>query len=161
SYFFKKDGYQTVDGANVVAPIHLADIASSAANTVAGGAPSAEFTQVKNLLSKATAEHYLRDTIRITVEATYDTVRNLTEKYTSTKTAVRDRKDTDEKRQAIEQKFVNWFRGFSSIAESGSMRAVEIATQGVSEFQTNPLIAAAAGSFAGTVARKIAQDSFL
>jgi hypothetical protein len=31
----------------------------------------------------------------------------------------------------------------------------------VSEFQTNPLIAAAAGSFAGTVARKLAQDSFL
>jgi len=29
------------------------------------------------------------------------------------------------------------------------------------EFQTNPLIAAAAGTFAGTVARKLAQDSFL
>jgi len=41
------------------------------------------------------------------------------------------------------------------------MRAVEIGTQGVSEFQTNPLIAAAAGSFAGSVARKLGQDSFL
>jgi hypothetical protein len=47
------------------------------------------------------------------------------------------------------------------MAESGAMRAVEMGTQGVSEFQTNPLIAAAAGAFAGTVARKLAQDSFL
>jgi len=57
-------------------------------------------------------------------------------------------------------KFVSWFRGFSSMAESVTMRAVEVGTQGVSEFQTNPLIAAA-GTFAGTVARKLAQDSFL
>jgi hypothetical protein len=41
------------------------------------------------------------------------------------------------------------------------MRGVEVATQGVSQFQTNPLIAAAAGAFAGTVARKLAQNSFL
>ena len=41
------------------------------------------------------------------------------------------------------------------------MRAVEVGTQGVSQFQTNPLIAAAAGTFAGTVARKLGQDSFL
>jgi hypothetical protein len=47
------------------------------------------------------------------------------------------------------------------MAESAAMRAVEVGTQGVSEFQTNPLIGAAAGSFAGTVARKLAQDSFL
>jgi hypothetical protein len=47
------------------------------------------------------------------------------------------------------------------MAESGAMRAIEGGTQGVSEFQTNPLIAAAAGAFAGTVARKLAQDSFL
>jgi hypothetical protein len=31
----------------------------------------------------------------------------------------------------------------------------------VSQFQTNPLIAAAAGAFAGTVARKLGQDAFL
>ena len=56
---------------------------------------------------------------------------------------------------------MTWFRGFSSMAESGAMRAVEVGTQGVSEFQTNPLIAAAAGAFAGTVARKLAQSAFL
>ena len=57
--------------------------------------------------------------------------------------------------------FVAWFKGFSAIAESAVMRAVEVGTQGVSQFQTNPLIAAAAGTFAGTVARKLGQDSFL
>jgi hypothetical protein len=62
---------------------------------------------------------------------------------------------------AVEQKFVTWFRGCSSMAESAAMRAVETGTQGVSQFQTNPLIAAAAGSFAGTVARKLAQDGFI
>ena len=55
--------------------------------------------------------------------------------------------------------FVAWFKGFSAMAESGVMRAVEIGTQGVSQFQTNPLIAAAAGAFAGTVARKLGQDA--
>jgi len=53
------------------------------------------------------------------------------------------------------------FARLSSMAESAAMRAVEVGTQGVSEFQTNPLIAASSGSFAGTVARKLAQDSFL
>ena len=47
------------------------------------------------------------------------------------------------------------------MAESAAMRGVEVGTQGVAAFQTNPLIAAGAGSFAGTVARKLAQDSFL
>ena len=56
------------------------------------------------------------------------------------------------------KKFVAWLRGFSTMAESAAMRAVEVGTQGVAEFQTNPLIAAAAGSFAGTAARKLAQD---
>lgn len=74
---------------------------------------------------------------------------------------LRTRNEARPDREAIVDKFVAWFRGFSSMAESAVMRAVEVGTQGVSEFQTNPLIAAAAGAFAGTVARKLAQDSFL
>jgi hypothetical protein len=160
-YFFKKEGYQTIDGASVVAPVHLSDITNSATGQIAGVGGSAGLDQLKHLFSKATAEHYLRDTIRVTVEAAYDTARNLGNKYNSTKDGVKNRKSDPARKEAIGRKFVNWFRGFSSVAESASMRAVEVATQGVSEFQTNPLIAAAAGSFAGTVARKIAQDSFL
>src|SRR5262249_17338914 len=104
---------------------------------------------------------YLRDTIRITVEAAYNTTRNLSTNYNTIKGSAKQRKSTAAQQAAIERKFVNWFRGFSALAESASMRAVEVATQGVSEFQTKPLIAAGAGSFAGTVARKVAQDSFL
>jgi len=150
-YFFKKTGYETVDGASVVAPIHLSDVA----DTVTEASP------LKNMLSQATAERYLRDTIRVALESTYDSVRDLRDGYKDIKTKLKNRQPDNQKKVAVEQKFINWFRGFSSTAESASMRAVEVATQGVSEFQTNPLIAAAAGSFAGTVARKVAQDSFL
>ena len=41
------------------------------------------------------------------------------------------------------------------------MDAVEEAVLGVSQFQTNPLLAAAASTFAGTAARKAAQHVFL
>jgi hypothetical protein len=85
----------------------------------------------------------------------------LERKYTEIVTELKQRQHDPQKKAAVENKFTNWFRGFSSMAESGSMRAVEIGTQGFSEFQTNPLIATAAGSFAGTVARKISQHSFL
>src|SRR5262249_35964629 len=74
---------------------------------------------------------------------------------------IKARKPKPADQEAAVSKFVTWFRGFSSMAESGAMRAVEVGTQGVSEFQTNPLVAAAAGAFAGAVARKIAQDAFL
>ena len=93
---------------------------------------------------------------RIIVESAYDTVRGFKDtngpqgQFTLVMTRVRNR-----------AKFVAWFRGFSSMAESVAMRAVEVGSQGASVFQTNALIAAAAGSFSGTVARKLAQDAFL
>lgn len=151
AYFFKKKGWATVDGASIVAPIHLSDGATVVTDT----------NSLKNTLSQATAEHYLRDTIRVALESAYDSVRDLRERYEGIKTTLRNRQTENPKKMVVEQKFNNWFRGFSSMAESASMRAVEVATQGVSEFQTNPLIAAAAGSFSGTAARKIAQDSFI
>jgi hypothetical protein len=64
---------------------------------------------------------------------------------------------TDEKRE----KFADWFKGFSAMAESTVMGAVEEATLGVAAFQTNPLIAASASTFAGVAARKAAQHVFL
>ena len=159
-YFFKKEGYQTIDSSNVVSPVHLSDIVTAAASGASGTSGPGDPDQLKSLFSKATAEHYVRDVIRVTVEAAYDTARNLRDTYETKKATVRSLK-SGSFQDAIERKFVNWFRGFSAMAESTAMRTVEVATQGVSEFQTNPLIAAAAGTFAGTVARKLAQDSFL
>jgi hypothetical protein len=51
--------------------------------------------------------------------------------------------------------------GASAESSWRTFKVAAIGERGVSEFQTNPLIAAAVGSFAGTVARKLAQDSFL
>jgi hypothetical protein len=159
AYFFQPKGYRTVDGESVVAPVHLSDI-GGAVTRAAGGA-DLEGLQLRALFSKATAERYLRDTTRITVESAFDTVRELRERYSRNESDLKNLKSTEGGKVAIVEKFVAWLRGFSSMAESASMRAVEVGTQGVSEFQTNPLIAAAAGSFAGTIARKLAQDSFL
>ncbi len=161
-YFFSAAGYRTVDGESVVAPVHLSDIGRAAAG--AGSGADAGGPQLGGLFSKTTAERYLRDVTRVIVESAFDAGRGLNGpqgRYNAIAADMRKLKSTKKEQDAIVKKFVAWFRGFSSMAESTSMRAVEIGTQGVSEFQTNPLIAAAAGSFAGTVARKLAQDSFL
>jgi hypothetical protein len=160
-YFFKPVGYRTVDGASVVAPVHLSDIGSAVSGIDPGAGALAGLQQLKGLFSKPTAEHYIRDITRIIVESAYDTGRDLGGRYRSVSEKLRSRKSQEPEQAAIEKKFVAWFRGFSAMTESAAMRGVEVATQGVSQLQTNPLIAAAAGSFAGTVARKLAQDSFL
>ena len=160
AYFLTARGYETVDGATVVASIHLSSVASVASAAVSsdGDVPKG-LDQLRGLLSKATAEHYIRDITRVIVESAYDAGRGLRRRFADIKQALPAHAPaTPEK---IVAKCHVWLRGFSAMAESTTMRAVEVATQGVSEFQTNPLIAAAAGAFAGTVARKLAQDSFL
>jgi hypothetical protein len=156
-YFFSGEGYQTIDGASVVAPVHLSDIGAAMKGVTS---LEAALPSVRSLFPRATAEHYIRDTTRIVVESAYDATRNLRGLYRQVTDAV-SLAAGPSAAPAVEQKFVTWFRGCSSMAESAAMRAVETGTQGISQFQTNPLIAAAAGSFAGTVARKLAQDGFL
>ncbi|HKA54374.1 MAG TPA: hypothetical protein VKJ47_12000 [Candidatus Binatia bacterium] len=141
-YFFSKEGYETVDKTQIVAPVHLADLDLK------------QLGQAKALFSERTAERYVRDAIRLIVEAAGD-VRylGLKKRYD----AMRDHMPNDEKKN----KFTDWFRGFSSVAESTVTGAVEEACLGAAEFQTNPLIAASASTFAGTAARKAAQHVFL
>ena len=164
-YFFKPAGYRTVDGASVVAPVHLSDIGGALKKVDLGaGAEAAAASgvqQLKGLFSKPTAEHYIRDIIRVIVESAYDRGRDLGGRFQGVTDKLRSRKSKDAEKAAIANKFLSWFRGFAAMTESAAMRGVEVGTQGVSQFQTNPLIGAAAGSFAGTVARKLAQDSFL
>ena len=156
-YFFTVSGYMTVDGESVVSPVHISDLGSALAKVTGGADPAAGALQsLKGLFSKTTAERYLRDTTRVIVESAYDAGRGF--RGVDGQPGVYDAVVA---KLTNRDKFVAWFRGFSSMTESAAMRAVEIGTQGVSEFQTNPLIAAAAGSFAGSVARKLGQDSFL
>jgi hypothetical protein len=138
-YFFTSDGFRTVDGLQLVAPVHIADLNS----------PDA----VKSALSKSTAEKYVRDLIQVIVEAADDfRYNNLRSRHDSVRNALPS---------AIQPKFDGWFKGFPAMAESATMQAVEEATLGISEFQTNSIIAASAGSFAGTAAKKAAQHVFL
>jgi hypothetical protein len=110
--------------------------------------------KVKTLVSERTAERYIRDTIRLIVEAAGDARYNdLRKRYD----AMRLHMPTDEKRE----KFADWFKGFSAMAESTVTSAVEEAALGVAAFQTNQLIAASASTFAGVAARKAAQHVFL
>lgn len=142
SYFFTKEGFVTIDSLQLSAPAQL------------GGLDVKNLGQVKALLTERTAERYIRDTIRLIVESAGDVrYSNLRARYD----AMRQHMPNDEKRE----KFADWFRGFSSVAESTVTGAVEEATLGVATFQTNPLLAASASTFAGTAARKAAQHVFL
>lgn len=160
AYLFTKEGYKTIDDSSIVAPVHVSDLLSLPPD-VSGDASkiqkyfSNEINQLKSQLSRSTGETYMRDSIRIVVESSYNAARSLESDY-QTVDAYAKGKSPD-----IEKKFVSWFKGFSAMAESAAMRLVELLTHGISTFQTNPLIAAAAGTFAGTVARKLAQDAFL
>lgn len=148
-YFFKKEGFKTLDGTSIVSPVHLTEASATGTDPL------------KSLFSKTTGEQYVRDMIRVAVEAAYDKARDLKGTYDDTVTKVKERVAGNDARTAVEKKLITWLKGFSSMAESAAMRIVEMTTQGVSGFQTNTLISASAGTFAGTVARKLAQHCFL
>jgi hypothetical protein len=138
-YFFG-DGFTTIDGTRIVSPVQFT------------GLNAKELGDLRAVLMSRTAERYLRDLVRLLVEAV-DDVRydGLGRRVAVACERARDRQD----------KLMQWLRGVSGVAESQAMSAVEQATLGVSTFQSNPLIAAAAGTFAGTAARKAAQHVFL
>jgi hypothetical protein len=138
-YFFGS-GYETVDGTRIASPIQL------------GSFDLPHLADVRGALTPRTGDRYVRDLVRLLVEAV-DDVRydGLGERVATARAKAGDRHD----------KLMRWLRGVSGVAESQAMSAVEQATLGVATFQSNPLIAAAAGTFAGTAARKAAQHVFL
>jgi hypothetical protein len=138
-YFFTRDGFRTVDGSQLVAPIHLEDL------------DVGRSTALKGVFSQRTADRYIRDLIRVVIEAADDARYDLPKRYDAARTLAKDRRD----------KYEDWFKGFSSMAEGAVTSAVEEACMGVASFETNPLIAASAGTFAGTAARKATQHVFL
>jgi hypothetical protein len=149
-YFFADDGFETVDAIAILSPGH-GKIGETAAQLPLG---PAGFGQLKGLVSERSAEQYVRDLIRITVEvagdARYDDIR------------ARYRRMLDELTTPEgKAKAARWFRGFASLAESMVTSSVEEVALGVAQFQTNPVLAAAAATYAGTVARKATQHVFL
>lgn len=138
-YFFGT-GFDAVDGTRIVSPVQFAGLDLDALG------------ELRAVLTERTGERYVRDLVRLLVEAV-DDVRygDLRGRVVAAGEKAQDRRD----------KLMQWFRGVSAVAESQVMSAVEQATLGVGTFQSNPLIAAAAGTFAGTAARKAAQHVFL
>jgi hypothetical protein len=107
---------------------------------------------LKSLVSSKTGDRYVRDSIRVGIEAVANDLWKLKERYSLIAQTAKI-KNADKAKQ--------WFAGFSDYAESAVTAAVEQAAQGVSTFQSNPLIAASLATAAGTAARKAAQVTFL
>jgi hypothetical protein len=140
-YFFADGGYQTVDGMQIAAPVQWGNLASDHAS-------------LKGYLSQKTGVAYLRDLIDLTVDAAGDVQYDLRKRY--------NRIATDTRLTAAQKRVAaRWFKGFGAMAEGAVTSSVEEVVSGVASFQLNPLIAAAAGTYAGTVARKATQHVFL
>jgi hypothetical protein len=135
-YFFG-GGYNTVPDQKISPP--ALPFSSSTAKDIIG------------FFSQKTGERYVRDLIRVGIEAMGNYVWKLADCYNAI-----------DKTPAIKNqaKAKAWFSGFSDYAESAVTAAVEQAAQGVSTFQSNPLIAASVATAAGTSARKAAQTTF-
>ncbi len=128
------------------------------------GGQLTDVKDLKRLTSSKTAEQYIRDIVRINGETVGDLVYDLVRRYAAMMTAVAQGCKDAGRTADIDKTITTakrWFMGFSSHAEAAVMGAVEEALLGAASFQLNPLIAAAAGTAAGTAARKATQHVFL
>ena len=105
----------------IVAPIHLESLDL--------GEPS----KLKGMFSMRTGERYIRDLIRLMVEAADDLRYGLRARHAFLLEQVGPAK----------QKYTDWFKGFASMAEAAVTSAVEEACQGLSIFQTSPIVVGA------------------
>ena len=142
-YFFAGTGYETLDGVQIVAPGRAA-LSTTDLNGLQQG--------LKGLLNERSAQQYVRDLVRILVEIADNMRYDLEKRLPKLKAAVNPQ---------AQAKAVRWFTGAGSMAESLVTSAIEELSLGVAQFQTNPVIAAAAATYAGTAARKASQHLFL
>ncbi|HVC44982.1 MAG TPA: hypothetical protein VND20_09205 [Candidatus Binataceae bacterium] len=138
-YFFSADGYLTVDDIRIAPPMQ------TSASADRPGAPA-------DGVSRRNAERYVRDIIGVIVEATGNVQYRLRDRYHKMLAQF------PAAQQPIAQR---WFTGFGAMAEAGLTTAVEETLLGIGQFQVNHVMAAAAGAFAGTAARKATQHVFL
>ena len=149
-YFFGDAGYATVDGISIVAPGHAGLLARLEPLELSPKGFQQSLNGLRGLLSERSAEQYVRDLIRIVVEVGGDQKYRLSARLEKLTTLVPD-----------QAKAKRWFKGAASMAESLVTSAVEEVALGVAQFQTNPVLAAAAATYAGTAARKATQHVFL
>ena len=102
-YFFKADGFRTVDRENIVAPVHVSDVKEAVADAVEH--KDLAGLQFRGLFSKTTAERYLRDIIRVIVESAYDAGRGLKDpggRFSAVVSGLRERGTAAKPADAIE-----------------------------------------------------------
>jgi hypothetical protein len=139
AYFFDPEGFISIDGVRLAPPAQLDSSASSSGNLRLSSTPRI-------------GEGYVRDIVAVIVESVCDTQFELRDRYYQMIARL------GAPRQEVATR---WIKGFATMAESGVMAAVEETLLGISAFATNSIISAAAGTFAGTVARKATQHVFL
>jgi hypothetical protein len=118
------------------------------------GDAASDPASLKGYLTEKTGVAYLRDLIDLTVDAAGDVQYDLRKRYSGITTGT-------QLSAAQKQVATRWFKGFGAMAEAAVISSVEEVVSGVASFQLNPLIAAAAGTYAGTIARKATQHVFL
>jgi hypothetical protein len=151
AYFFGESGFETIDGIAIVPPAHSRDLLAKVVSTQVNLADLATTIMgLKGAFKERSGEQYVRDLVRIIAEVAGDGRYELRARYTSMLKTAPD-----------QDKAARWFKGTASMAESLVTSAVEEASLGIAQFQTNPIIAASAATYAGTVARKATQHVFL
>ncbi len=138
-YFFGPHGFGTVDEINIAPPMNLSGVPQNLGD-------------LKGFLSEKNAERYVRDVIGVIVEASGDFQYKLRDRYGQMIGRLNAQQLETAKR---------WFKGFAAMAEAGVTTAVEETLLGIGTFQGNKLVAASAGAYAGTAARKVTQHVFL
>jgi hypothetical protein len=130
-YFFS-DGYTTVDGEKIALP-----------------------TQ-----SQKSGVEFVRNAVRIPIEAGLDIEYDLVNRTQTTVPAMVFG-TASAPSDAQKKKLITWMKGFADQAEATTTSAVEGLVLGAGSAKTNSLIAAAAGTAAGIMARKATQHVFL
>jgi hypothetical protein len=138
-YFFGKNGFVTVDDICITPPTQRSTTTDPLGHSVDSG-------------DRGSAERYVRDIIGVIVEATGNVQYRLRDRYHQMLAQYSASQQETARR---------WFTGFGTMAEAGLTTAVEETLLGIGQFQVNHVMAAAAGAFAGTAARKATQHVFL
>jgi hypothetical protein len=149
-YFFREGGFETIDGIQIIAPGHAGLLATLKPADLNLEGLGQSLKGLRGLINERRAEQYVRDMVRIVVEVAGDVRYRLADRRTQLMGLVSD-----------QAKAARWFKGAASMAESLVTSAVEEACLGVAQFQTNPVLAASAATYAGTAARKATQHVFL
>jgi hypothetical protein len=137
-YFFNADGFVTVDDIHFIPPMNFSGMPQTSAD-------------LQRTLTPKSGERYLRDLITVTLEAAGDVQFELRDRYHQMLMKLTAPQQDVAKR---------WCKGYAAMAESGVLTAVEETLLGIGQ-RSNPMVAAAAGTYAGVIARKATQHVFL